>query len=184
VRYSVVFTRKLHFVARMIMWFTKSGISHVMIRQKGYGADYALEAVHPKIRVQWYDVVLRNKATVITELEVVWPEEKLEAAWRKACYERLDLKYGWKTMIGDAYVYIRYWLTGKKAKNPFPAPWQDVCSELTLTFLLEAGIPGLEGLDRVFVAPSDPNPDNPGLLQVMLKHPDVFKELSPASQDS
>lgn len=179
-RYSIVFTRKLHLVARAIMWFTRSEISHVLVRQLGDGADYALEAVHPRVRVQWYDVVLRNRATVINELEVVWPEERLEAAWRKTCYERLDLKYGWRTMVGDAYVYVRYWLTGKKARNPFPAPWQDVCSELTLTFLMEAGVPGLEELDEVFVAPSDPDPDNPGLLQAALARPDVFRELTVA----
>lgn len=181
-RYVVGFSRKRHFFARSIMWFTKSEVSHCYIRQIGEGTDYVLEANHRGVNLQWHDVFKREGAIVVAEFEVHYPSNQLDEAWAGVCYDRLNLPYGWGTIVGDAYVYFRYWLTRKRVKNPFGAPWQDVCSELVLAWILKAEIPGFDDLDRVFVAPSDPNIESPGLLEVTLKYPEVFRALEDREQ--
>lgn len=178
-KYIVGFSRKLHLVARAIMWFTRSNISHVYIRQDDSNglADYVLEATHRGVNIQWYGVFKRNKAIIVREFEVDWDEEKLNAAWAQVCYERLNLRYGWLTLVGHAYVYIVFWLTKKWVKNPFPAPWKDHCAELTLSWILKAGIPGFAHINPDTPAPSDGYSGNSGLLQAILDQPEIFKEL-------
>lgn len=182
--YIVGFSRKMHLLAKAVMFFTRSDISHVYIRQEGEdGVDYVLESTHRGVNLQWHPVFLRNEAIVVHEYAVDFPVVKLNEAWAKVCCERLNRSYGWLTLLGDAYIYVRFWITGKWSKNPFGAPWKDVCSELTLAWILDAGIPGFEELDPVSVAPSDTYSGKPGILQVVQGCPEIFKTL-PLSEEA
>ena len=170
-RYIVGFSRQKHIFAKAIMWFTRSNVSHVYIRQESEAGRYVLESRAKGVRLEWCG----DPGTVVQEFEV--DHVGLDRAWAQVCSVRLNRAYGWSTIVGDAYVYAILWLTGKWVTNPFPAPYQDVCSELVLAWILHAGIPGFDGLDRVSIAPADGRSGNPGLLEVVRDQPQVFRAI-------
>jgi len=177
-RYIVGFSRKLHLVGRAIMFFTRSNISHVYLRQEGdEGVDYVLDSAYPAVRLQWHEVWKRNKPIVVHEFAVEWNEAELTRAWAETCYQRLNLRYGVITLLGDAMVYLVFWLTKRWIWNPFHAPHKDVCSELVLGWLLRTGIPGFDGLNPNTIAPSDAYSGQDGILEAIRRNPDVFREL-------
>jgi len=160
-RYIVGYSRKLHFFARAIMWFTKSDKSHCYIRQVGSTieetkkVDYVLEANKRGVNLQWHSVFLREGAIVVKEYVVNVDEDVLTQAWADTNYELLNRPYSYMQIFGDAWVILVNWLTGRRVKNPLGQPWKDVCSEALLFFLKKAKLPLYTPLDLQTVSPQD-----------------------------
>lgn len=155
-RYILGFSRKTHFFARAIQWFTRSDLSHCYVRQVDGGVDYVLEASSHGVSLQWRSVFLRDGAIVMREYEVVGVDrDALDAAWAQVCYQRLNRPYSYLQILGDAVVITRKALTGRTTRNPFSQAGADVCSELSLAWILAIPIGGFDDLDSDTVAPDE-----------------------------
>jgi hypothetical protein len=155
-RYLIGFSRKHHFFARAIMWFTRSDLSHCYIRQVGDGVDYVLEADSHGVNLDWRSVFLRDGSLVMREYEIAGSATvALDRAWAKVCYERLGRPYSYMQILGDAIQITWKAITGRTIRNPFGQPWADVCSELALQWLLAIPVHGFEDFDPGIVSPED-----------------------------
>lgn len=163
--YMIGFSRKSHFFARAIRWFTASEFSHTYIRQIGHGCDYVLEANHRGVNIQAYSVFLRDGASNIEEFRVM--TDGLDEAWGRTLIRRLNRRYSYMQIIGDAIV-IALGRAGIRTRNPFAEPRRDVCSELVLAWLRAADAPGLDGLELATVTPE-------ALYRCALAQPDTYR---------
>ena len=154
-KYIVGFSKKTHFFARAIMWFTKSAFSHCYIIQEGEQGKYVLEANSRGVNLQTYDVFLADHAIVQKENVVEHDMEEMTEAWSKICTHRLNRPYSYMQIIGDAFVITMQAITGWSLPNPFSQRKKDVCSELVLAWLRRAKISGFESLNAGTVSPED-----------------------------
>jgi hypothetical protein len=154
--YILGFSRKYHFMARAIMWFTRSEYSHCYVRQVDDGVDYVLEADSHGVNIQWFSVFHRDGSTIMREYEVIGIDiESLDRAWATVCYERLNRPYSYMQILGDAIVIAWRVITKRRIANPFGQPWADVCSELALQWLLAVPVKGFDKFDPGTVTPEE-----------------------------
>jgi len=156
-RYLVGFSKKTHFFARAIMWFTKSRFSHCYIVQEGEQGKYVLEANSRGVNLQQYDVFLADHAIVEEEYLVDHSLTAMSYAWHKICTHRLNRPYSYMQIIGDAFVILMQAIFKVSLPNPFSERKKDVCSELVLGWLRRAKISGFENLNAGTVSPEDLN---------------------------
>jgi len=155
----VGFSRKYHLLAKLIMFFTKSNISHSYARLEFRpGHDYLLEATGSRgwgVHVTWGRYWRTLGHTVVAEYTLDLPEERLKEAWETVCNERVGKPYGWLQLVGDAYVIAIECIFKKRVRNPFGLPWTDVCSETLLALIKAAGVEGFDHLDPETVTAED-----------------------------
>ena len=156
-RFIVGFSKKTHFFARAIMWFTKSRFSHCYIVQEGEQGKYVLEANSRGVNLQTYDVFLADHAIVEEEYQVDHNLDEMSEAWHRICTHRLNRPYSYMQIIGDAFVIMMQAVFRVSLPNPFSQRKADVCSELVLAWLRRAKITGFESLVAATVSPEDLN---------------------------
>jgi hypothetical protein len=162
-RFIVGFSRKTHFFARAIRWFTKSEFSHTYVVKECEACQLkeVLEANHYGDTSGPYDLFLEEGAIVLKEFEVEHDIELLNQAWDTIRLHRLHRPYSYMQILGDALVItlqtLIFYFFKKKVSlpNPFNQRKADVCSELVLSWLRRAKIAGFENLRDSTVSPED-----------------------------
>jgi len=158
-RFIVGFSKKTHFFARAIMWFTKSQFSHCYIVKECDACESknVLEANSHGVGMGPYPVFLKEKAIVIEEYVIDHDVEQLNQAWDVICLNRLHRPYSYMQILGDAIVIMLQAITGWSLPNPFSQRKKDVCSELVLGYIRRSKISGFEKLNAGTVSPEDLN---------------------------
>ncbi len=171
--YVVGFSKKMTFLARAIMWFTKSHTSHTYVRQGDTETGYVFESDERGANNQWAPVFYREGSgnIIVEEYLIELPDELLNDGWDVTQRQHLNQKYGYLQLVGDAISILVEWAFKKKVKNPFGNAYTVVCSELVLAFLVNSDIPGFADMDPELVSPED-------LLEVIHTMPATFQRLT------
>ena len=156
---SIIFTQSGSLFSKLIMFFTGSKTSHVMI---GYDLLDTPVCIHAGPR----GVVIDTRKRALKKRRV-HKEFRIEhGVHLRHAMTKLGEGYDVGGLFGFFPVWIARWL-GRKIKNPFASPTAVFCSEFVLMLNQCGCIPSFDGLDPETTTPED--------LLIICEQNDSFK---------
>jgi len=146
---TLVFSTSSSWISRIIMWFTRSKASHVMIGLDVYGIPMLLHCTSGGVQVtpraKWF---AENRQVA----EYRFKPDITEGI--KHAFLMLGEKYDYVSLLGFIPVLFFRWLR-IKVKNPLASPSAMVCSEFILHVDHHDQIPEWDVLDYETTTPED-----------------------------
>lgn len=164
---EIVFTTSNGIFARLIKWFTRSSVSHVLLHVYDY---FVFEAGGTKVKLRpWSSVT-----GIVAKFRI--KESAVSSVIIDRCVQEAMLEHGkgydWFGIVGFAYCILVERLFKKDVKNPFARQSSYWCSELIAFFLNKVNAYKNIGLS---LKADDFSPED--LLKLLRSRPDVFEEI-------
>ena len=127
------FTEGRGLFSKLIKFFGDAPISHCLI---GFLDEFVIEAVHPVVKVSRFSKYKKKAKRVEFYRIKCFTDFALTPKILSLMKRYLDVPYGWKQIIGYAWVIAKKVWTGRYVKNPFEkGPDEIICAEFLLYFL-------------------------------------------------
>jgi len=164
---EIVFTSSNGLTSRLIRWFTRSKVSHVLLHVYEY---FIFEANGTSVQIRpWIDV--KNIKARFTLNEEAVPRDIVDFCVQESMKE-FGKGYDWLGIIGFAYCIFMERIFKKDVRNPFAQQSSYWCSELVAFFLNK--INTYKNINLT-LRPDDFSPED--LIELLRSRPDIFKEI-------
>ncbi len=144
---SLIFTTSGHWVSRLIRFFTRSPVSHVMI-----GHEYLRQPI--SLHADTRGIIIETREKSLKGREVYAEYRIIQGVHLQKSIELLGQDYDFKGLIGFAIHVIAKWLRWK-IRNPFTSSKEMFCSEFVVRMNQCGCIPEFDGLDPELTSPGD-----------------------------